>query len=342
MRRHPLSSLAVACLLFCGGAMGDDKFSQAADSAAQGAQNAAMMSMYYQQAAKGTDDGAMKNMLLMMAMQQQMQSLESSRASKQNKDKSEDKDKDKIKIPQPEPLPKNSELKPVTPDEKNLVDLTDVKINKSGQDSNSDSESKDNNAIPTFSLPTDLARNLKKEVATEPAPSGKEPRTASDANGGATVPNTIPDRKEKTDLPGQSPSTNVSPVLASLGSLGGGSRGAGPSSESTTSSSGSNSAPANEMPGRKPSAVNTGESGGGGGGEASTSSGGGGSGDSFFDMLLKGKGEEAAVGAPGTAEDPGAEGASADSSGPSFNIFQVAQLRYQYAAYKEKRLRTKP
>ncbi len=305
-----------------------DQRSDAQAQAQLGQQNSLNNAFLMSTMASKTDDKKMQAMLFMMMAQQQMQAQAFAKNKKDNssddkKSSSDDKKDDKNKVPQPEPLAK-SPITPVKPEEQTLVTLDGLKPKKLDTDPVTSSID-----IPNF-VPPQISLNKKPDA--QPAASDPHP-------GGTSVPGVIGDKK------GEGPAL----LNADKGPNGTGPNGdisggsglirTGASNKDLNQANVATSGSAEEAAasGRGAAKVQEGAIGGGGGegGGSEASSKGGSNSDDFFNMLMKK--DDAGGDAP---RDLAAEGGDApsQSAGPVMNIFQIAQVRYQYAAYKEKRV----
>lgn len=313
-----------------GSSGGGNNTEQASQSQAQAAAQSGMSCIMMLNMARKMDDKALKDMAMMMAMQQCSQASQFQSASKKNKDNAElmktAAETTKVQqLTQPEALktadvPKDVKVEGLTIDE---------------------SVSKRGNAADDFAIPTpDVKAEATQVAKQEEAPPEAPQRFISDAK---TTLNPIgPDRGNNGRDPSSLPS-GANPFDRPGGGMGGGGGIAalpnglgGGKAESGKAGTVGESGAGEESKRAITSSEPSGGGGGGGGSEGGGSSGGGGS-DPLADLLAKlnaGPGENEEGFVQQVVDFPRLK-----KKVPLTNLFEFARFRYEYATYKEKRLR---
>ncbi len=304
----------------------------AAAAAGQGANQALTEAALLGAAGSKSSDKSTQMLLMMMMMMQQQQQQAFQQNQKQNsggdsKSSSSDDKKDENKIPQPSPLPSTA-ITPQKPDETNLVTLDGLKP-------------KPNDTSPVTST-VDVPDFVPPQVSlNKPAANSTAPTTPT-FQGVTTVPQAIP--QNKADANGFPSGTGALASaaggdIAGLGNV----RAPGVKEQSQPIPSAGTPEEGTSKGAERQAAPQEAALGGGGSDMSSEGSGksGGGSPEDFFSMLNKGNADDPNAAPPDGSRDLASE-PSMDSPAPGaiMNIFQIAQVRYQYAAYKEKRILT--
>jgi hypothetical protein len=282
-----------------------------------------------------TKDSTLKKMLLMMAMQQQMQAAQFQQAKKQTEGDSDKKDKDKeekdsgMKIPEPDKTAKENPVKAATPDEKLMFnDKAEKKKDDAAPKNESVNNSTDDILNPKATASGGNEAPKEKTTAKAETQLKEDKKNLGDLKT-ALVPtekNAGKDNLESRPKLNEAAFANIIPFTGNLNR--------GPASNSDVARPSLSSLEDHRRKGFGNTITAGSSSGEGGDSEEGSSK----KPDGLFDMLMNQmSAENAQVIDPNSENVEGAAGNKKKA-----NIFEYASFRYEYAAYKENRLKGSP